>query len=358
MGLAQIPQRVTTISRSELAVPASNSRLIGAHLGESTVKALRAFSLRRRTRLAVLAAGVVISFGAAHQARALEPGDLVVVDEFVGLIHVDAQTGQTTPIPTTGLSIHPLAGTELTSGGALDDFVGRVGIGPQGEILFTSTVNLGGGDLDGSIIRVDPSTGAQTAVVSGGLLGSVWDFGFASNGDTFVENSNTVVHIDAATGQQSFFLFVPDLNYGRLTVLPDDDLVVHEYPDTGTPSMLLRVDSVTSGESRTPVLTWVTGVETDEDGVIYYSWCYRAFDYCDEGEVVRITPGGAHETVYSGISPQGFAIAPSSVATVPAVPSWGPALVALLVAATVLALRPPFRSGWTANRARRRSAGR
>jgi hypothetical protein len=335
--------------------------------------------------LAVLAAGVVISFGAAHQVRALEPGDLVVTDEFVGLIHVDAQTGQTTPIPTTGLAINPLAGvaidgsgglivvsgndlvridpdsgawTELTSGGALDDFVGRVGIGPQGEILFTSTVNLGGGDLDGSIIRVDPSTGAQTAVVSGGLLGSVWDFGFASNGDTFVENSNTVVHIDAATGQQSFFLFVPDLNYGRLTVLPDDDLVVHEYPDTGTPPMLLRVDSVTSGESRTPVPAWVTGVETDEDGVIYYSWCSRSFDYCDEGEVVRITPGGAHETVYSGISPQGFAVAPSSVSTVPALPSWGPALVALLVAATVLALRLPFRSGWTATRARSGSAPR
>ena len=110
----------------------------------------------------MLAAGLVISFGTAHEARALEPGDLVVADELVGLLHVDAQSGQSTPIPTTGLALNWLAGvaidagggvivvsrndlvridpdsgnsTELTSGGALDDFVGRVAIGPQGEIL-------------------------------------------------------------------------------------------------------------------------------------------------------------------------------------------------------------------------------
>lgn len=334
----------------------------------------RAFSLRRRTALAVLAAGLVISFGTAHEARALEPGDLVVADELVGLLHVDAQSGQSTPIPTTGLALNWLAGvaidagggvivvssndlvridpdsgnsTVLTSGGALDDFVGRVAIGLQGEILFTSTVNVGAGDLDGSIIRVDPSTGVQTAITSGGLLSSVWDVAFASNGDAFVESSSTVVRIDAGTSQHSFFLFTPDENYGRLTVLPDDDLLVHEISNPGTQSALLRVDSINSGESRIPVPVGVTGVESDEDGVIYYSWCYRPLVFCETGGVVRITSAGAHEVVYSGISPLGFAIAPNSVASVPALGPWGSAVLALLVGAVgaiVLALRTPPRS--------------
>jgi hypothetical protein len=339
------------------------------------VRGRRTFSLRRWAALAALAAALVISFGAVLEAGALEPGDLVVADEFVGLIHVDAKTGQTTPIPTTGLALNWLAGvaidrrggvivvsrndlvridpdtgssTELTSGGALDDFVGRVGIGPQGEILFTSTVNVGGGDLDGSITRVDPATGAQTPIVSGGLLGSVWDFGFASNGDVFVENSNTVVRIDGATSQQSFFLFTPDEDYGRLTVLPDDDLLVHGLANPGLQSTLLRVDAVTSGESRVPVPVGITGVESNEDGVIHYSWCFSGVPiFCETGEVLRITPSGTHEVVYSGISPLGFAIAPKSAATVPALPPWGPTLVALVVGAmgaTALALRTPPRS--------------
>jgi hypothetical protein len=185
---------------------------------------------------------------------------------------------------------------------------------------------------------VDPSTGVQTAIASGGLLSSVWDVGFASSSDAFVESSSTVVRIDGQTAQHSFFLFIPGENYGRLTVLPDDDLLVHEISGLGVHS-LLRVDSISSGETRIPVPYGVTGVESDEQAVIYYSWCTGLTGFCETGEVVRIVSNGDHEVVYSGISPLGFAIAPTSLATVPALPAWGPAIVALLMAAAVLAQR-------------------
>lgn len=331
----------------------------------------RGRAIGRMAMLGTLAVGLGVSLGAAQESRALEPGDLVVADEFAGLVQVDAQTGQVTPIPITGLAINWLAGvaidpvgkiivisrndlvridpdsgqsTVLTSGGYLDDFVGRVAIGPQGEFLFTSTVNLGGGNLDGSIVSVDPTTGVQTALHTGGLLSSSWDIGFASNGDIFVESASTVVRIDGQTAQHSFFLFTPNENYGRIGVLPDDDPVVHEIASPGTQSTLLRVDSITGGQTRIPVPVQVTGVESDEDGVIYYSWCSGLYVFCDTGEVLRITPSGYHEVVYSGISPLGFAIAPNSVVTIPALPPWGPALLALLVGGTVLALRTPRRN--------------
>ncbi len=85
-GRRRLPSGMVDFYALEVVVRNANG-----DLGENPVRGRRAFSLRRWT---VLAAPLVISFDTAPEARALEPGDLVVADELVGLLHVNAQTGQ------------------------------------------------------------------------------------------------------------------------------------------------------------------------------------------------------------------------------------------------------------------------
>jgi streptogramin lyase len=289
-------------------------------------------------------APVLLTLGLLRADRShaitIEAGDLFVLDELVGLVHVDAETGDETIIPTPGLALNPNAlvldadghhlilvsrndlirfdpitsvSSVLTSGGYLDDFMGRVALGPGGEILFTSTRLVSPGDLDGTIVRVDPTTGDQIPVHSGGLLSSVWDVAIDSGGNYFVESSSTVVRIDGETGDHSFFLWDPGVYYGRLDVLPDDRLVVHVYEDfSAIPSTLLIIDPTTGASSEIPLFFGPnfgnTGVVTTEEGDIYHSGCNWTSEFCDWGVVSRST--SPTEDVYWGIAPRAFDIVP------------------------------------------------
>ena len=312
-------------------------------------------------RTSILLASVVL-FGVGlfvagpSHAISVSAGDLFVLDELVGVVHVDAETGDETIIPTPGLNLNPNAlvldgdghhlilisrrdlirfdpvsgvSSILTSGGYLDDFVGRVGLGREGEILFTSTRLVAPGDLDGTIVRVDRATGDQFPVHSGGLLFSVWDVATDSNGNYFVESSSAVVRIDGETGAQSFFLLDAGVIYGRLAVLPDDRLVVarHESPGA-TPNTLLTIDPASGSSSQVPVPLFATGVVTTDQGEVYYSGCEGIDEVCGEGIVSRITPDP--EDLYLGLGPKAFDVVPLPEPGVPALLLAGIAFLVVL----------------------------
>jgi streptogramin lyase len=278
----------------------------------------------------LLALGLFLA-GQSH-AIGISAGDLFVLDEFVGLVHVDAETGEETIIPTPGLAWHPKAlaldrdgrhlilishpdlirfdpvsgsSSILTSGGYLADTVGRVSLGPAGEILFTSTRRVAPGNLDGTIVRVDRATGDQIPVHSGGFLGAVGDVAMDSHGNYFVESASAVVRIDGETGIHSFFLLDAGVTYGRLAMLPDDRLVVARTEWlTLTPHRLLTIDPSTGDSSEVRVPFFATGVVTTEQGEVYYSGCEERAGFCGQGVVSRISPDP--EDLYRGIAPQAF----------------------------------------------------
>ncbi|MBI2455849.1 MAG: PEP-CTERM sorting domain-containing protein [candidate division NC10 bacterium] len=109
--------------------------------------------VRGRTGLLVLL--LVIGIATKTQAVTLNPGDILVAD-------ANAFSGFTGGIirvnPTTG------AQTTVSSGGSFFDPIG-IAIAANGDLVVVDNFAFGG---TGGVIRVDPVTGAQTTVSSGG----------------------------------------------------------------------------------------------------------------------------------------------------------------------------------------------
>jgi len=307
---------------------------------------------RRGPVLVLLAISPLL--GRPSAALTVVPGDLIILDESQGLVHVSGQTWLETAIPTQGagfnqdagvivdpstsqlimlqgndlVRINPTTGQSsiLASGGYVDDDVaGKISRGNGGEIFYTSAHRLVFGGYEGSVVQIDPQTGDQTALFTGGLLGAeIGTVAYDSNGDYFVESASSVVRIDAATGNQSVYLpSTTGVSFGPLGVLPDNRLAVaredlfgsfldgntvhRSNPNTGEYVLLLTQDWDDFGTG--PLIDWMTDVVASDDGYIYYSGCTGSGG-CSSGPIGRIDPAtDDHEFIYSG-SPVAFDVVP------------------------------------------------
>ena len=144
-------------------------------------------------------------------AVTLNPGDILVAD-----LNAFGGPGAIFRVdPTTG------AQTIVSSGGS---FTGPAGIAitPSGDLLIA---NAGGPvPAPGSIIRVNPATGAQTTVSSGGYLLNPVCLAIAADGALFVGDlDGGIIRVDLATGAQT--LVSGPRGPGAIVIAPNGDVL-------------------------------------------------------------------------------------------------------------------------------------
>jgi len=139
--------------------------------------------------------GVLPVIGGALDSSAVElrPGDLVLVRQGDGLLHLDVASDALTHIPVPGLAAQ--AGLVLA---------------PDGTVVFPAVAT----DPEAAsvrIVRFHPLTGAVTTVSADGLLGvAAYDIAIARDGQLYVAAGATgVVAVDPATGGQALLAAPP-----------------------------------------------------------------------------------------------------------------------------------------------------
>jgi hypothetical protein len=178
--------------------------------------------------LAILSKGGGLAQQADSANIAVTPNDdILVVNEFGLLLHIDSVTGAQKPLTpglvyprglaVTGNNIFvanapytPFAGVaevEVDASFTVDtgltvistNLIAPFGIAIAGGDLVVSDPALGG------IFRLNSVTGAKTTVSQGGLLGDPLGIAVAANGDIFVANASpgAVVRVDPVSGAQS-----------------------------------------------------------------------------------------------------------------------------------------------------------
>jgi hypothetical protein len=108
---------------------------------------------------------VVLCFGAIDEAAApiLKPGDILVVDHLYGVIQINPETGAQTVVSTGGYL------------NTISNSARGIALESNGQILVTDTaIAVADGSLVGGAVRVNPATGTQTLLSSGGLLSQLW----------------------------------------------------------------------------------------------------------------------------------------------------------------------------------------
>ena len=182
----------------------------------------------------------------------LNPGDIVVTD-IGGIVRTD----QIIKVdPATG------AQTVITTGGLLGSPVG-VAIDGSGQILVVNQRGAGP-NADVWIVGIDPTTGGQTALASGGLFQRGLGIALDSGGNIFACDSNAgVIRVDPVSGSQSL---LTSLGCWGITFDPNGKLLVTQYSgglfrgDPGTGSFAPVTTSLPSG---------AFGVAADASGRIF-----------------------------------------------------------------------------------------
>jgi glucose/arabinose dehydrogenase len=196
-----------------------------------------------------------LSVGSEAGAATLNPGDILVADitAFGGSI----------------IRVNPLTGAQTTvsSGGSFVDPFG-IAIAANGDLLVADASAFGG---PGGIIRVDPGTGAQTTVSSGGSFVNPSGIAIAANGDLLVADSAAfggpcpigcggIIRVDPGTGAQttvssggSFF------RPGGIAIAANGDLLVADAEAFGGLGGIIRVDPGTGAQAAVSNNTISTG---------------------------------------------------------------------------------------------------
>ena len=236
---------------------------------------------------------------------AVEPdGNLVVAD-----IGVPNQTDGAV------IRVDPLTGRQslVSSGGEFFDPAG-IAVAPDGQIYV---VDNRAPDDDGAVIRVDPRTGAQTLVTEGGQLDLPFGIAFQRDGSLVVANrefpdprrpppcqelGGRLIRVDPATGVQR--LISEDQQFALpfgLAVAPDGGIAVaNECPNQ---QGLLRVDPV-SGVQTSITTNGPQDVLVTPERVAFDpggALLVSDFKVGQEGGIVRVDPEtGAQSLVRSG----------------------------------------------------------
>jgi sugar lactone lactonase YvrE len=173
----------------------------------------------------------------------------------------------------------------------------------------------------GAVILVDPVTGAQTTVSTGGSLGGLWGITLDANGDILVAATSTgIIRIDPASGMQTTVStggsFVAPQG---IAVAASGDLFVVDQAAFGT-GAVFRVDPGTGAQtliSSGGNFASPYNLALEADGSILVADPNAFGPGCGPGTgaIVRVNPtSGAQTIVSSGgnfACPGGVAVAPS-----------------------------------------------
>jgi sugar lactone lactonase YvrE len=280
---------------------------------------VREASSKIKRMAGIVALAVVLALvpaGGAGAAVNLSPGDILVSDFGAEAVFgVDPSSGAQSTVPSAGSFKAPTS----------------VAIEADGDILVAENHNfdVGLGVQYSRVTRVDPTTGAQSTVSADGFLNDVRDIAVEADGDILVVepvahvtdpdpfyNRGAVIRVDPTTGAQSIVAKGDHFaNPVGIAVEADGDILVANESNYDTPGVfggaLIRVDPTTGAQSivakggnfKNPN---DVAVEADGDILVTDSSA-SAF----KGAVIRVDPTtGAQSTVSSG----GLLAVPSSIA--------------------------------------------
>lgn len=235
--------------------------------------------------LFLLSLGMVIATTAS--AVTLTGGDILVVNDILWGGTQDPAVYKVDP--STG------AQTTVTSGGLLQHPEG-IAVEADGNILVADRAAK-------AVFRVEPSSGTQTTVTSGGLLNGPFGIAIEADGNILVVDyySGKLVRVDPVTGAQTpvSYLIEPI----SIAVEGDGNILVVDL----APGALIRVDPVTGAQTiLSGSIFHNDGIAVEPDGDIVVSRTGSP------AVILRIDPvTGAQTIITSGgllLSPAGVAI--------------------------------------------------
>lgn len=236
-------------------------------------------------------------------------GSLIVADLGTPCTFEDEET----PCPADGrlIRVDPLTGNQslVASGDQLVDPAG-VAVGPAGQLWVADNLDPDG---SGRIIRVDPSTGGQTTVAEDGLLDLPFGIALERDGNLVVTNrmepgripsvctpAGTVVRVDPETGAQDEVANADHIAWPLgLAVAADGGLVVANECAGG--AGLVRVDPLAgsqsdiTGNGDQDVLVTPERVAFDPAGALLVSDFNLGPD--EDGGIARVDPETGTQTL-------------------------------------------------------------
>lgn len=248
----------------------------------------------------------LMMYGHTATAGLISPGDIIVANH----------TGFSAP--GSVIRIDPLTGQQevISSGGFLENPTG-IAVDINGDLLVADRgANFGG---SGRLVRVNSVTGAQTVLSSGGFFVDPFGVAVAPNGNIFLADQNagtggTIFKVDRSSGVQSI------LSTGGSFVDPvgicfdsSGNLVVADPNGPGVNGAIINVDSVTGTKSilsQNGFFSDPVGITADPlTGNFYVA---DSFNFGSAGgSVIRVSPSGVQTVVHFGLDlfdPIGIAI--------------------------------------------------
>ncbi len=209
-------------------------------------------------------------------------------------------TAQTTPavkpgdilvgnnVANTIVSIDPSTGAQtiVSSGGTLCTPEG-LAVDSGGRIVVASACS-------NEILSIDPSTGTQSVISSGGSLSYPVGLGIEANGNIIVANytGNTIVRVDASTGAQTVVSAGGQLDYPT-------DLVVGSGGDIFVTSQIantiLRIDPSSGAQS----LVSAGGSLVNPAAIVIDAAGHLLVGNAGANNILRIDPATGSQTVVS-----------------------------------------------------------
>jgi Ca2+-binding RTX toxin-like protein len=260
---------------------------------------------RALVQVLALAVAMNLAMSPINPASAA-PGDILVADLDAGGF---PQSG-----PGRVIRLNPAGSQTAVYSGAFVEPSG-IAIAPNGDLVVADAEAFGGG---GGVIRLNPTTGAQTASYSGAPFVEPTDVAVAANGDILVVDQDAitagcadpemksgcgaVIKIDPATGAKtridsgaSFW------NPTAIAIGPNGDILVADLdaPVSEGPGRIFRLSSAGAFIAAYSVSDFVepSGVAVDPNGEIFVSDA-EAFE--GFGGVIRLSSTGSKITDYRG----------------------------------------------------------
>ena len=243
-------------------------------------------TMNRRVATALATMLLLFESGAAV-AASLDPGDVIVADQFArDIVRVNPTTGVQAIISGDGVFATPSA----------------VAITASGDLFVADQDALGG-----AIIRVDPATGSQTVITSGGGFVNPGGIAIAADGSLIIadRDARTIVRVNPTTGDRTVIssggLFVSPVSVAidratGMLVVADQD--AFGAPGSG-PGAVIRVDPATGAQtavSSAGLFFNPRGIAIDAAGRYIVS---DGGDSLGPGQVIRVDSVSGSQTLLS-----------------------------------------------------------
>lgn len=205
---------------------------------------------------------VLLVYTCAAFGVTLVPGDILALDD----------GSSSFGVPAAVYRVNPLTGAQtlITSGGLLN-VPGGLGIASDGRIIVSNQTAGPGGTW---IVSIDPTTGGQTAISSDGLFILASELAIAPNGQIYVADriSGMIIKVDPLTGAQTIIAAGGYLvNPTGITFGPGGQLFVTDSTSLG--GAVIRIDPISGTQtviSSGQTFTHPFGIAVTPDGSSIY----------------------------------------------------------------------------------------